>query len=372
MFATDSLKTMGFAASAGLLLLASCRSSSTDHASALYDRYRPRPTALDQPAPKYSARDAIEVQYAVARSLEEEKNWRGAERAYLRILEQNPSHADSVHRLAILYDRQSRFKESEKYFRKALKLRPGAPNLFCDIGYSYYRQRRWADAEMMLKQAIAINKTHARAHNHLGLLYAQLDRPKDSLTEFKLAGCNQAQAHMNVALVLSLNDRLKEAQQQYQIALNADPASNEIRSRLQKIESVIAKTTPQPEPPKDSVHVARHEANRKAATRQAAAQRPAATQPPKPFPASPAPVRQTRPSTQPTIAAPQQRPSTVPGSPTAETDWRRLPPLQIKRDRQPVAPLTPEQPANIVIMPRRTSGERVSHPPQTGQERTDE
>jgi Flp pilus assembly protein TadD len=210
----------------------------------LFSSYRPRPTVIGQPAPEYTARDAASVQFALARTLEGEKNWKAAEQVYRRILEQNPKHADAAHRLAILCDRQNRFQESEKFFRQALKERPGDPNLFCDIGYSHYRQRRWADAEMNLKQATAIEKAHARAHNHLGLLYAQLDRRQDSLKEFQLAGCNASQAHTNVALVLSLNDRLEDAQKEYVAALNADPTSDEVRSRLQKIESVLAMSRP--------------------------------------------------------------------------------------------------------------------------------
>jgi tetratricopeptide (TPR) repeat protein len=236
-----SLRVAAFAC---LLVLASCRSDSTDRSDVLYSHGRPRPTILDQPAPEYSAREAVSVQFALARTLEEEKNWKGAEQVYRRILERNPKHADAAHRLAILCDRQNRFKDSEKYFRLALKARPGDPNVFCDVGYSFYRQRRWADAEMNLKQATAINKSHARAHNHLGLLYAQLDRRNEALAEFKLAGCNASQAHTNVALVLSLNDRLDDAQQEYLAALNADPTSDEVRSRLQKIESVLAMTKP--------------------------------------------------------------------------------------------------------------------------------
>jgi len=260
MPAQKSLTHLGAAASACLLLLAGCRSDPADRSGALYSHYRPRPTIVDQPPPEYSSKEALSVQFALARTLEGEKNWKGAENIYRRILEQNPKHADAAHRLAILCDRQNRFKESDKYFRLALKSRPGDPNLFCDVGYSHYRQRRWADAEMNLKQATAIEKTHARAHNHLGLLYAQMDRRKDALAEFKLAGCNASQAHTNVALVLSLNDRLEAAQQEYVAALNADPTSDEVRSRLQKIESVLAMSNPAApaRAQKSQVQVVRH------------------------------------------------------------------------------------------------------------------
>lgn len=261
MPAQNPLTRLGAAACAGLLLLAGCRSDSGGGMGESYSHSRPRPTILDQPAREYSARDVISVQFALGRTLEEEKNWKGAEQVYRRVLEQNPKHADAAHRLAILCDRQNRFKDSEKYFRLALKARPGDPNVFCDVGYSCYRQRRWADAEMNLKQATAINKSHARAHNHLGLLYAQLDRRMEALAEFKLAGCKLSQAHMNVALVLSLNDRLEDAQQEYLVALNADPASDEVRSRLQKIESVLAMTKPAiPRRParKSRIRVVRH------------------------------------------------------------------------------------------------------------------
>lgn len=227
-----------------LILLAGCRSDSGGRTDAWYSGMRPRDTLPETSGPDVSPAEALRVQLALGRTLESEKNWAAAEKAYRRILDRHPKSAEAAHRLAILLDRRNQFPSSEKLFRKALALRPGDPNIFCDVGYSYYRQRRWDEAERNLKQAVAIHADHARAHNHLGLLYAQLDRRKQALAEFKRAGATDAQAHMNVGLVLSLNDRLTEAQNEYQVALNYDPTSDEIRSRIQKIESVIARLDP--------------------------------------------------------------------------------------------------------------------------------
>lgn len=241
MDANRHLPYLKMGAAVCLLACVSCRSDSGDRYAALYSRYRPKPADTSLPTPDYSPRDALNVQLAVARTFERDRNWKGAQNAYLRILKSHPKSAQAAHRLAVLYDRQNRFEKSQRYFRQALKLQPGNADVFCDIGYSCYRQHRWADAEMNLKQAIKIDGNHARAYNHLGLTYAQMQRRKDALAAFRKAGCTTAQAHMNVALVLSLNDRLEDARDEYQLALNADPTSDEIRSRMQKIESVIAR-----------------------------------------------------------------------------------------------------------------------------------
>jgi Flp pilus assembly protein TadD len=186
----------------------------------------------------------LNVQLALARTLETKVETEQAIAAYRNISKRFPHDPTAVHRLAILYDQQGRFGESKKLFRKALRLQPGNPDIFCDLGYSLYCQQRWREAERNLQQAIELEDDHARAHNHLGLLLSQLDRREEALAEFRKAGRSKAEAHMNVAFVLTMRDQLMEARQEYDVAREYDPDSPELLVRVRTLDALIAGLQP--------------------------------------------------------------------------------------------------------------------------------
>ena len=153
-----------------------------------------------------------------------------------------PQVVGPVHGMAVLFDKQKRFIESEQLFHRCLKLQPGNPDVYCDLGYSHYLQRRWSDAEMNLKQALQWNKDHRRSHNHLGALMYQTDRGKEGLQHFLLAGCSRAEAHMNAGLINSLNGNLLEGRKEYRLAFAGNPELPELRQRITELDTLLAGT----------------------------------------------------------------------------------------------------------------------------------
>jgi tetratricopeptide (TPR) repeat protein len=109
------------------------------------------------------------------------------------------------------------------------------------MGYSLYLQSRWPEAEMNLQQALAIQPNHVRAHNNLGMLLARIGRPQEALSEFHLAGCRDADAYVNLAFALTLEQHWPEARQHYQHALQADPSSLAAQKGLRELEQLIAR-----------------------------------------------------------------------------------------------------------------------------------
>lgn len=204
---------------------------------------RPTPGALLTDGGKttrLSARQVADVQFAVGRSAEQRGEFQQATAAYQQALKQDPSRTDAMMRLAILHDRQGQFRESAELYRKALAAQPGHPQVYANLGYSLYLQGHWADAEMNLRQALVLEPTDLRAHNNLGLVLARTGRGEEALAEFRKGGCNEADAHCNVAFALSLEHRLPEARQHYQLALVAAP-SDHARKGLQQLERLEAR-----------------------------------------------------------------------------------------------------------------------------------
>jgi Tfp pilus assembly protein PilF len=227
------VRVFGPCMASSLVLLAGCQ---------LFDT-RPAPPSLasKENTPKLNAKQVADVQIAFAQSVEDGNESPGAESAYREALKADPNRADALVRLATLRDKTGKFEESSQLYRKALALKPGNADIFCNMGYSQYLQRHWAEAEMNLKQAIAIKHDHRQAHNNLGLVLAQTDRPAEALAEFRRAGCTEADAHNNLAFGLTLQGRWDAARAEYAAAIQLDPSLNSARKALTQISAIAAK-----------------------------------------------------------------------------------------------------------------------------------
>jgi tetratricopeptide (TPR) repeat protein len=186
------------------------------------------------------AREA-DVQISLGRVAEQQGDLEQAMIAYKAALRRDDRRADAYLRMAVLQDKQGKFRESAELYRKALHMRPGDPEIFCDMGYSFYLQRRWAEAEMNLRQAIAVNPELARAHNNLALVLARDNRCDDALAEFRKAGNKLAEAHLNLAYALTMDQRWKAARAEYERAVALDPSSRTAKGRAAQLNTLLAK-----------------------------------------------------------------------------------------------------------------------------------
>ena len=205
-------------------------------------RNKQRETPADEVQPLSSSR-VVDVQLSLARSLEQRGEIDSAIKAYRQVVDKDPKRSVGYWRMAVLNDRKGNVQESEQLYKQALKLDPKNPEIKCDFGYSLYLQRRWAESEVHLHEALALSATHSRAHNNLGLLFAQTDRIDEALIEFRKSGRQEAEARANLAFTLTLNRRWEEAREQYELALDANPDSAAAKSGLEKLTALVAKTS---------------------------------------------------------------------------------------------------------------------------------
>ncbi|HEY2252244.1 MAG TPA: tetratricopeptide repeat protein [Planctomycetaceae bacterium] len=196
-----------------------------------------------------------DVKLGLARSMEQRREVEPSINAYREAVEKDPHKSLGYWRMAVLKDRQGNVQQSEQLYRQALKIDPKNADIHCDFGYSLYLQRRWAEAEEKLRHAIALKPGLARAHNNLGLVLAQTDRPDESVAEFRKAGCKEAEARANLAFVLTLNHCWDDAHAQYELALDANPSSAAAKSGLENLNALVAKSSNDA----DSVALASHE-----------------------------------------------------------------------------------------------------------------
>jgi Flp pilus assembly protein TadD len=214
-----------------LVVHGGCRTASTTSRPEVDTRL---PESKSSSAP-LKPKQVADVQVAYGRTLERQGQEEAALRAYQDAVKSDPSRADAYARLAVLHDKRGKFAESAMYYDKALKASPGDPEVFCDKGYSLYLQHNLDAAETALRQAIALKPGFPRAHNNLGLVLGHKGRRSEALGEFAKAGCNLADAHLNLAFVLAVDGRWDEAQKQYALVLAADPKSEAARHGLKEV-----------------------------------------------------------------------------------------------------------------------------------------
>ena len=90
--------------------------------------------------------------YAYSLSVNGKKDESLAE--YNRILAINPSHAPSLHNIALIYYDMKDYDKTIEYARRALEVLPDVPQYFYTVGLAYYGSKDWANAEKWLKTAV--------------------------------------------------------------------------------------------------------------------------------------------------------------------------------------------------------------------------
>jgi Tfp pilus assembly protein PilF len=174
---------------------------------------------------KVTSHQAADVQFSLGRSLEESEDPSQAEAAYRKAIENDPKRSDAHARLAVVLCRKGAFEDATREFAAALRRDPQNADVLCDRGYNFYLQRRWSEAESSYREAIALDASHARSHNNLGLVFARQGNGDRAISEFLQAGCDLSDAKANLGLILAMEDHLPEAEKMYSEALAAKPGS---------------------------------------------------------------------------------------------------------------------------------------------------
>ncbi|HUY87710.1 MAG TPA: tetratricopeptide repeat protein [Pirellulales bacterium] len=206
-----------------------------------FGRGAAKTSARSEEVQRLSEKQVADVQLSLARTLEMEGEIDAAMDAYRKAIEKAPKQSTGYWRMAVSNDRQGHVLESANLYRQALKLDPKNGDIHCDYGYSLYLQRRWAEAEAQLREALAISPKNRRGHNNFGLLLAQTERFDEALAEFRLAGCSEDDARINLAFVAMLNQRWDQAREEFQRALDANPASEAARVGREKLAALTAR-----------------------------------------------------------------------------------------------------------------------------------
>jgi tetratricopeptide (TPR) repeat protein len=185
--------------------------------------------------------------FQLARDSEKSGDPEQALEAYDRVIAAQANHAAAHHRLAIVHEQLGNGDLAEHHFQMALEQIPEDPELRCDYSYSLYLRGQYSLANEQLSMLLKKSPNHARANMHLGLVQASLGDTEQAMKCFAKAGCKPAEAHANLAYVLTAQDKWPEAASHLQVAMTHDPKSEQFRSRFAEIQALLATNEPDAE-----------------------------------------------------------------------------------------------------------------------------
>lgn len=192
-----------------------------------------------RPGPKKKSADEFSRSYdqelLEARNLERVGKLNEARGMYERLLGREPERYEAYHRLAVVSDRQRRYREAQALYSQAVRLQPQASDLWNDLGYCLFLQGRLDQSERALLKAVALSPSNARYRNNLGMVYGHEGRYEEALDQFRRGG-SEADAYYNLAFVLASKSDDEGAKNCFHLALAVDPTYDRARQALQRFE----------------------------------------------------------------------------------------------------------------------------------------
>jgi tetratricopeptide (TPR) repeat protein len=116
-----------------------------------------------------------------------EWDWPGAEAAFLKALELNPSYADGHQWYASYLSAMARPDEALREIRVAQELDPLSLVINMEIAWNLYMAREFRGALEQSWKTLVLEPQFAAAQHTLGLAYEQLDMIDEAVTEFQNA-----------------------------------------------------------------------------------------------------------------------------------------------------------------------------------------
>jgi eukaryotic-like serine/threonine-protein kinase len=112
-------------------------------------------------------------------------DWTGADAAYKRGLQLEPSNADVLRGAATLAGNLGRFDEANTLIRRAIELDPLQARIYANLGLRLFFTGRLDEAEEAVRKALELNPQFPSAHYSLGRIYLVQSKIEEALAEMQ-------------------------------------------------------------------------------------------------------------------------------------------------------------------------------------------
>lgn len=166
--------------------------------------------------------DNISLIFGKARLQEKKGLLAEAREAYQRILESDPGHVPSLHRLGVIAAQFDQIDVAMEYLNRAAGIAKPSQDLLGDLSYVQFLAGDLEGAEATCLEALKFDPANHRITNNLGMALGYQGRISESLDVFRRV-TSEAEALNNVGFILSQTNQPEEAKSYFQRALDLDP-----------------------------------------------------------------------------------------------------------------------------------------------------
>ncbi len=149
-----------------------------------------------------------------------------AENIYRQILEQQPLHADVLHRLGVLVLQTGHAADAVTLLERSVAENPYNAPALTNLGLAYSVTRRYDEARVILEEAVRLDPANAGAYGNLGMVLHNLGRPNDAVSSYRKSlqlEPDSVVTNSNLGVALQDLSRLDESQQCYERARELAP-----------------------------------------------------------------------------------------------------------------------------------------------------
>jgi tetratricopeptide (TPR) repeat protein len=114
-------------------------------------------------------------------------DWQGAERAYKRAIELNPSYANAHNNYAFYLSALKRHDDALAEIKRARELDPVSLMINSDLGWAYYFARQYDQSILQFRRALELDPNLQISQFALGLVYGQKEMFVESLAAYQKA-----------------------------------------------------------------------------------------------------------------------------------------------------------------------------------------
>lgn len=155
---------------------------------------------------------------------------------YQEALKIDPEYNKAQEGLVRVYTQMGDHHKAQELLRKALDKNPNDARLWQELGMTYNRQKNAEEALRCFQKALAIDPENRQHMRVIGYTLVWSGRVNEGVPHL-VRSLGKAQAHYNVAGVLARQNRLEEAQQHLQIALEDNPRFERAQQMLSALRS---------------------------------------------------------------------------------------------------------------------------------------
>jgi len=173
-------------------------------------------------------------------ALETLRNFDGAKAEMQQAIRSSPDYANGYAGLGGVLDDLRDHDGAIEQYKKALALKPGDVNTRYNLGVAYGEKGQLTDAIREYREVKRLDPNRLDARQNLGAALSQVD-PGAAITEFRelaaLAPTDQP-CHQCLGDALLRTGQTQEAEQEYRLAIQLDPANPHVYSGLGRIYEV--------------------------------------------------------------------------------------------------------------------------------------